>query len=483
MSGGEWVLLALDEKVARRSGSPPKLPLPEAEAEKVAKQGLSADSIRKYIAQFLQQAPSSFRVENPELAARFDAYAGKGVFLERAEKALSTGDTKGAISALQMVTRLDKHDDGARLNLAMAYARDGNFPAASSELLAIQPTFAGDASYHHSFAEVLRASGARDASIEQLVLALEAKPDFRPAMDTLAELGVLSKLYEDPQDAASLIYVRTDSLVEHFGQVFAARNTPKFLLEHLTYHETDSRHALALLAAERLLALPELASADRERAEVARAGALRALGRTPDALDAIKNYLSAAGESAPALVELAECLRGSDAAAADAALDRALAADPGDQLAIIARFWPSKRDDLHALADAIPKLREHAAAHPAAAGAQRGLARAEHTLGNTDDALALLQKAVALAPDDDDLRSEWWVALADAGRHAEVVADAEKLGNMAARGWRLRWSEAESLLSLGKKLEARAAFSALNHDEALHVDLRRRAKNRVDQAM
>jgi tetratricopeptide (TPR) repeat protein len=477
MSAGEWVLVTLDEKVAQRSGSPPKLPVPVSELETLSEKGLSADTIKKYIQQFLQQAPSTFRSENPELAARFDAYSAKAMFVERAEKAMQTGDTKAAVSALQTVVRLDKADQGARLNLAMALARGGNMPAAKAELSAISATFAGDPGYHQAFAEVLRACEERDASIAELVLALEAKPDFQPAMDTLAELGVLSKIYEDPQDARSLVYVRSDSLVEHFTQVFEARKTPQFLLEHLVYHEGDGRHPLVILAAERLLASPDATPAMRERAEVARAASLRALGRTGDALAAINAFLGTGTETAAPLVELAECLRAQgDGAAATAALERALVADPGDQLAIVARFWPADHEDLHGLAAAVPALRTHAQAHPDVPGVHRAIARAELALGNDEDALTLLGKAVQLAPKDDDLRAEWWVALGRTGRQADVVRDAEQLGNMKERSWRLRWSEAEAFAALGRKQEARAAFTALNLDESLHVDVRRRAK-------
>ena len=47
---------------------------------------------------------------------------------------------------------------------------------------------------------------------------------------------------------------------------------------------------------------------------------------------------------------------------------------------------------------------------------------------------------------------------------------------MGKRDWKLRWNEAEAYAGLGKKVEARAAFSAINFDETLHVDMRKRAK-------
>ena len=45
--------------------------------------------------------------------------------------------------------------------------------------------------------------------------------------------------------------------------------------------------------------------------------------------------------------------------------------------------------------------------------------------------------------------------------------------------WKLRWNEAEAYLRLGKRLEARAAFSAINFDDKVHVDIRKRAKRAV----
>jgi hypothetical protein len=50
---------------------------------------------------------------------------------------------------------------------------------------------------------------------------------------------------------------------------------------------------------------------------------------------------------------------------------------------------------------------------------------------------------------------------------------------MGSRDWALRWQEAEAYAGLGKRMEARAAFSAINHDDKLHVDIRKRAKRAV----
>src|SRR5690606_26899154 len=93
-----------------------------------------------------------------------------------------------------------------------------------------------------------------------------------------------------------------------------------------------------------------------------------------------------------------------------------------------------------------------------------------------EEALELFEKAVALAPDDEDLRSEWWAELAAKTQYQRIVDDAGKLGDIGSRDWRLRWNEAEAYRGLGRMMEARGCYTQINMDESLHVDIRKRAK-------
>jgi Flp pilus assembly protein TadD len=72
---------------------------------------------------------------------------------------------------------------------------------------------------------------------------------------------------------------------------------------------------------------------------------------------------------------------------------------------------------------------------------------------------------VASTPADDDLRAEYWSELGKQQRYAAILADAAKITDMAKRDWKLRWNEAEAYAGSGKRVEARAAFSAINFDE------------------
>jgi len=121
-------------------------------------------------------------------------------------------------------------------------------------------------------------------------------------------------------------------------------------------------------------------------------------------------------------------------------------------------------------------LQAHAEEHPASSGGWRMLARGRLAIGDSERALTLFEKAVALAPGDDDLRAEWWAELVRLGRSVEVIADAEKLGDMKTHDWKARWNHAEAFAAAGRKIEAQAVFAAINHDDSLHVDVRKRAK-------
>lgn len=481
MSDGEWMVISLEEKMARRHGTPTQVPVPKAELDTLAEKGLQIEQARRWVSEFLSKAPSSFRIENGALAAKWDIFLAKAQNWQRAEKAFAAAKWDDAIAALGMVARIDKDDHAAKLNLAMAHANARQPDKALQRLEEIAATYEGDPDYHITRGQILATLGRKDDAVGQFVLALEAKPDCKPALDAMVKLGVLVTVYDDPKDARSLSYVRADSVVEYFASVWdAAERARDYYLEQLAYHEGDGRWAVALAAADRALAL----DATCERAALARVVALRALGRVDEATAAADSWLASHPQSAPAHVEVAACRAAAgDRDAARAMVDKALELDPGDAHALHMRFWPDKRDDIAQVAACIPALEEFVAAHASVVGAQRSLARAYLAAGRTDDAVKTFAHAVTLAPDDDDLRGELWAELGRLRRFDEVLADAAKLGDMKTRGWLLRWSEAEAYAGLGRKVEAQGAFTAINLDESLSVEVRKRAKRAVQSLL
>ncbi len=481
----EWVVIGLDPKMSRRQGMPAQLPIPKSEFEGLADKGLSIDNARRWIKSFLNDSPmgkdGNWRKKNSQLVASLEVFLDKAPLIERAQNGFMEKDYEKAVSALKRIASMDPEDHSSRLNLGAALVNLRDYAGALKTFQQIRKTFEGDSDYHVGLGQLHATMGNKDEAMNELVLALEAKPDCQPALDALVTLGVLVPVYENPRDAASLTYVRTDSVAEYLTGIWDAESRDvAFYLEQLAYHERETRPHVVHAAAERILKLSPDAAAT-ERAELSKISSLRDLGQVADALAAAKAYAERSPQSAGAQVEVGRCLLAAGKAdEARAAFDAALAVDPGDLMALQLRYWPANSlTDIQAVSDAIPALQAFVEAHPNAAGAWRSLARAKWASGSKDEGIELFRKAVDLSPGDDEVRAELWNQLGNLQQYEQIIADASKIENMNKRDWKLRWNEAEAYLGLGRKLEARGAFAAINFDESLHVDLRKRAKRAV----
>lgn len=486
----EWVLINLDEKMAKRQGLPPQIPVPKDEFEGLADKGLPSAKARKWCSDFLNNSEigknSAWRKKNQKFVVAMEAFLDTGPLWDKAQKAFAENDFEKAISTLKRISVQSDDDHAAKLNLASAYANTQQFDQALKLFNKIRETYAGDSEFHVAVGHVHLRMSNKDEATNEFVLALEAKPDNQAALDALAQLGVLVKIYENPRDAKSLLFVRADSvkdyLVGEWEKPIEGDAPPRdasFFLEQLAYHEREKRWDVALAAAERA-AKAATDGVLKERAELARIAALRNLSSFDESLEAAKAYAEAAPSSAGAQVELARsCAAAGKIEEARAAIDKALELDPGDLGAIVLKFWPADPNDIKQLNAMVPDLQAFVEAHESSPGAVRSLARAYLGVGREEEALDLFKKAVSLKPEDDDLRSEWWTELAKQQKWDTIIQDAGKLGDMKTRDWRLRWNEAEAYQGLGRQVEARACFSAINFDETLHVDIRRRAKRAV----
>jgi tetratricopeptide (TPR) repeat protein len=480
----EFVMIGMDPKMARRQGMPPQVPIPKADFEGLADKGLNMEQARGWAKAFMASdigQNESWRKKNNQLAAQLDAFVDKGPIWERAQKAFQERDFPKAVQQLKRIKSIDPDDHMAIYNLGSAQANTGDFAGALKSFKAVRATFEGDPDFHVTVGQVHMALKDNEAAINEMVLALEAKGDHQTALDALEKLGVLVAIYENPRDAGSLLYVRADSVKDYLVSVWeSAPRDVDYFLEQLAYHERENRFDVALAAAEH--AITAAGDAGSERAETAKITALRALGRKEEALAAAEAYVAKHPQSAAGLVELARSLGElGKIDAGRAAVDKALEIDPGDQIALLARFWPRKTDDVAEVGVCLPALQAFVEAHATSAGAWRSLARAYLVVGRTNDGIDLLAKAVALAPNDEDLRAEHWTELRKQLRYQDIIDLAEKLGGMKDRNWQLRWNEAEAYLGLDKRMEARALFTALNSDDRLHVDIRKKAKRAVRQ--
>lgn len=479
-----WVMIGMDPKVARKQGMPQQIPVPRAEFEGLADKGLNVELARKWTKEFLSSdvgSNATWRRRNSSVAQPLEVFVDKGAFWDKAQKAFGEKDFEKAIASLKRIAAMDPEDHMAKYNLGCALANQGDFAGSLKQLKAIKDTFSGDPDYHVTLGHVHNSLKDTDGAIGEMVLALEAKGDHQPALSALERMGVLVSIYENPRDAQSLLYVRKDSVLDYLTSVWDAEARAEgYFLEQLAYHEREGRWEVAIGAAER--AIKAAGDAGSERGETAKIGALRALGKKDDALAAAQAYVAKKPNNAAALVELGRSLAElGQIDEARATVDRALEIDPGDQIALVARFWPAKTDDVAQVAMCLPAITAFAEAHPTSAGAWRSVARANLVVGRAEQGIDLFQKALDLAPNDDDLRSELWSELRKQGRFQEIIDAAEKLGDLKSKDWKLRWSEAEAYLGLGKRQEARVCFTAINADDTLHVDIRKRAKRAVNQ--
>ncbi len=475
----EWMLLPLDPKMARRQGMPLKVPVPKDEFEGLAETGLSGDKLQGWIKGFLANAPvakdGNWRRRNSEIVSQLEGFIDKQPLWEKAQALFASNDFEKALKTLKRITVMMPDDHAARMNYANALANQGQHDKAFKQLRQIRETFEGEPEFHVTVAQLHVSKNDHEKAIEELVKALDAKPDHFPAMDALAKLNVLARCYTDPRDASSLVFVRADSVLEFMLQEWdGAERDAAFYVEQMGYHESERRYDVSLEAAERAIAASQ---EPLERAEQSRIIALRGLARKDEAVTAAKAFTDKLPASAVAWVELSACLLiTNDKDGAVAAVDKALEVDPGDQEAICLKHWPTDREKMMAVQEAIGGIEGHANKHPEVAGAWRSLARAKLIIGADEQALELFEKAVGLAPDDDDLRSEWWAELAAKTLYQQILDDTQKIDNLTERDWKLRWNEAEAYRGLNQVMQARAVYMQLNNDDKLHVDIRKRAK-------
>src|SRR5689334_14597838 len=92
----EWVMISLDPKMARRQGLPAQIPLPKTEFESLADKGLSVETARKWVKDFLAESPmgqdATWRRRNSGMVNTFDAFLDNAALWEKAQKAFGEND-------------------------------------------------------------------------------------------------------------------------------------------------------------------------------------------------------------------------------------------------------------------------------------------------------------------------------------------------------------------------------------------------------
>jgi tetratricopeptide (TPR) repeat protein len=123
---------------------------------------------------------------------RYSALGGRSpALIKRLAAALEeAGRPKEAAAALSRLIYVDPLDEELHRRLGDLYLALGNTDGAVREYAAVLTLKPLDqAASHYNLARAYRAASRRDNAKEQLLLALEAAPGFRPAQKMLLELS------------------------------------------------------------------------------------------------------------------------------------------------------------------------------------------------------------------------------------------------------------------------------------------------------
>jgi hypothetical protein len=139
----DWMLISLDEKLAKKQGVPPRVPVPKGEFEGLADKGMTVDQMRGWVHKFITTSPAmhnaNWRTQNAALARSFEVFVAKKDGWAKAQDAFGKNDFKTAIGSLRMISNIDPSDHCAKLNLASALASSGVTRAPSRRSTASPP--------------------------------------------------------------------------------------------------------------------------------------------------------------------------------------------------------------------------------------------------------------------------------------------------------------------------------------------------------
>src|ERR1700722_4831646 len=100
---GDWLLIGLDEKLAKKQGVPARIPVPKGEFESLADKGMTVDQMRGGVSKFIPPAThnANWRTENAALARAFEVFVAKKDGWAKAQAAFGKNDFKTAVSSLR----------------------------------------------------------------------------------------------------------------------------------------------------------------------------------------------------------------------------------------------------------------------------------------------------------------------------------------------------------------------------------------------
>ena len=325
------------------------------------------------------------------------------------------------------------------------------------------------------FGGMLGEAGRRDEAVAAFRNALQSNPNDPLALEGLVQLRVAVKLFKDPKDPKSVIYLPVEQYrTMSAQQIEALAKEPDQLVSFGEFHlQQGHTPEVAVQALEKALEVRP----SHPRTMVALAAGYRTAGQHERALELLKNVTEIEPSNPWGFFHLAQaCNTAGDKAGETSALDRVLALDPNFQPAIGIRFGidpanPSKETE------------DRIAAFGAEKGSWMALLIASSVARDRGDLAAsqdCAERAHGLNPDAEEVLLHLSSILADtkdAQKLADIIEPAVRLGKYTKR---LDWNYAQALRHLDRTGEAIALLRDAASAEGTPQDFKQAAAVTID---
>lgn len=322
---------------------------------------------------------------------------------------------------------------------------------------------------------MLGEAGRREEAIEAFKKALESNPNDQMALDGLVQFRVAVKLFRDPKDPKSVVYVP----VEQYRQMVAQQIEPlsKEPDQLVAFAEHQLREGLTpeigVQALEKALEIRP----NHARTMVALGAAYRMTGQNERAIEMLRRVTELEPQNPWGFFHLAQaCNAAGDKAGETQALDSVLALDPNFQQAIGIRFGIDPANPSAEVEQKIASFAKEKNAWMAFLVAS-SIARDRNDLATSQK---WSERAYAIKPDSEEVLLHFSSILADnkdAEKLAEAIEPAVRLGKYSKR---LDWNYAQALKQLDRTTEAIALLRDAAAAEGAPADFKQAAAVTID---
>ena len=296
---------------------------------------------------------------------------------------------------------------------------------------------------------MLGEAGRRDEAIAAFKKALETNPNDPMALEGLVQFRVAVKLFKDPKDPKSVVYVPVEQYREMVAQQIEPLSKEPDQLVAFAEHQLREGHTLEI--GVQALEKANDIRPNHPRTMVALGAAYRLTGKSDRAIEMLRRVTELEPENPWGYFHLAQAFNAAgDKAGETQALDRLLTFDPNFQQAIGIRFGidPAKPS---------AEVEDQIAAFAAERNSWMGFLVASSIARDRGDlaaSQALAERAHAIKPDAEEALLHYSSILADnkdAEKLAEAIEPAVRLGKYSKR---LDWNYAQALHQLDRTGEA-----------------------------